>query len=188
MLSDRLDSWVADPAVRTHHVRTSAAAADRVWAAAREVRLCDTRTLGRLVRWRIPGVAADCTFDALFRGYPFTLLDEGEDYTLSGLCGRIWTLQRDYPRLDGPDAFAAWSQPGTVRVLLAHWTEPTAGGGSRLVSETRVEPTDRRARLRLRALWTVMGRFERLVGAEPLTLAVRRAEDPAPTRPGPTRR
>ena len=39
-----------------------------------------------------------------------------------------------------------------------------------------MEPVDARAALRLRALWTVIGRFERLVGAEPLELAARRAE------------
>ena len=33
--------------------------------------------------------------------------------------------------------------------------------------------------LRLRALWSVVGPFERLVGAEPLALAVRRAESAA---------
>ena len=47
-----------------------------------------------------------------------SLLAEGERWSVSGLCGRIWTLTRDYPRLDGPDAFRAWDEPGTVRVLL----------------------------------------------------------------------
>ena len=32
------------------------------------------------------------------------------------------------------------------------------------------------ARLRLKAVWAVVGPFERLVGAEPLALAARRAE------------
>ena len=39
-----------------------------------------------------------------------------------------------------------------------------------------MEPTDRSAALRLRALWTVIGGFEPLVAAEPLTLAAREAE------------
>ena len=62
---------------------------------------------------------------------------------MSGLCGRIWTLPRDYPRLDGPDAFRAWDEPGTVRVLFAHWVEPDGDGGSAIVSEARVAPVDR---------------------------------------------
>ena len=89
--------------------------------------------------------------------------------------GRIWTLQRDYPRLAGPDEFRAWHEPGTVRVLFAHWVEPD-GGGSTLVSEARVEPIDRRAAVRLRSLWMVIGVFERFIGGEALELAVERAE------------
>ena len=66
-----------------------------------------------------------------------------------------------------------------MRVLFAHWAEPGEDGRATLVSEARVDPVDATARLRLRALWTVIGPFERLVGAEPLTVAVRRAESTA---------
>ena len=63
-----------------------------------------------------------------------------------------------------------------MRVLFAHWTEPGEDGRSTLVSEARVDPVDATARLRMKALWTVIGPFERLVGAEPLTVAAKRAE------------
>ena len=86
----------------THHQRTAASEPDDLWRTANGVRLTDTRTLGRLVRWRIPGLQANLTYGELFRDYPFTVLDEGERHLLAGLCGRIWTLARDYPRLDGP--------------------------------------------------------------------------------------
>jgi hypothetical protein len=173
---ERLDDWIAGPAVRTHHRRRAAASPEALWEAAREVRLSDTRRLQHLVRWRIPDVPAALTYDELFRGYPFTVLDAGDTWSVSGLCGRIWTLQRDYPRLDGPGAFRDWDEPGTVRVLFAHWTQPGRNGGAELVSEARVDPVDGAARARLRALWTVIGPFERLVGAEPLAVAARRAE------------
>jgi hypothetical protein len=169
----RLDAWIPDPAVRTRHQRTAGLEPHELWHAATRVRLEDTRRLGRLVRWRIPGVSEDSTYDALFRTYPFTVLEEGERYLIAGLCGRIWTLARDYPRLDGPDAFAAWDEPGTVRVLFAHWVQPAADGAE-LVSEARVAPTDRGAALRLRALWSVIGPFERLVGAEAIAAATGR--------------
>jgi hypothetical protein len=174
MADERLDAWLDSPQVRTHHRRRAGAAPEDLWAAASRVRLSDTRRLGRLVRWRIPGLDPDLTYHDLFRGDPFTVLEEGDGRLVSGLCGRIWTLARDYPRLDGSDAFAAWDEPGTVRVLLAHWVEPAAGGAE-LVSEARVQPTDRVASLRLRALWSVVGPFDRLVGPEPLALATRLA-------------
>ena len=172
----RLEDWLDAAHVRTHHRRTAAAAPDELWAAARAVRLQDTHALGHLVHWRIPGIEPHETFHRMFRAYPFTLLDEGETFSLSGLCGRIWTLARDYPRLAGAEDFRAWSEPGTVRVLFAHWVRPGAGDRAELISEARVEPVDRAAALRLRALWTVIGGFERLVGAEALTVAARRAE------------
>jgi hypothetical protein len=166
----RLDAWLGAPQVRTHHRRRADASPADLWDAASRVRLADTRSLGRLVRWRIPGLDAGLTYHDLFRAYPFTVLEEGDGHLVSGLCGRIWTLARDYPRLSGPDDFAGWDERGTVRVLFGHWVRE-ADGGAELVSEARVEPTDRVAAMRLRALWTVVGPFERLVGAEPLALA-----------------
>jgi hypothetical protein len=176
MAAERLDAWLGAPAVRTHHRRSAAASTQALWDRATEVRLDETRTLGRLVRWRIPGLGPDPTYHELFRAYPFCVLEEDEHLLVTGLCGRIWTLARDYPRLAGPDAFRDWDEKGTVRVAFAHWVEPGEDGRAELVSEARVEPVDARAGLRLRALWTVIGRFERLVGAEPLDLAARRAE------------
>ena len=176
MAAERLDAWLGAPAVRTHHRRTAAASTQALWDRATEVRINETRTLGRLVRWRIPGLGADLTYHELFRAYPFCVLEEDEHLLVTGLCGRIWTLARDYPRLSGPDEFRDWDEKGTVRVAFGHWVEPGEDGRAELVSEARVEPVDARAGLRLRALWTVIGRFERLVGAEPLDLAARRAE------------
>jgi hypothetical protein len=170
-----LDAWLPDPAIRTRHRRVSRADPGALWQSAESVRLRDTRTLGRIVRWRIPGVPAEQTFGELFRAHPFTVLDEGERCLVSGLVGRIWTLERDYPRLEGPDAFRAWEGGATARVLIANWVESDERG-SALVSESRVDAVDRRAALRVRALWTVVGRFERLIGGEALRAAVRRAE------------
>lgn len=173
-----LDAWLPDPQVRSRHRREARAPAGDLWEAASAVRLDDTRTLGRLVRWRIPGTEGSQTFREMFARYPFTVLDEGEGWSVSGLCGRIWTLARDYPRLDGAEAFCAWDERATVRVVFGNWVEETEKG-SALVTEARVSAVDRVGALRLRALWVVVGRFERVIGAEPLPLAVRRAEESA---------
>ena len=134
MAVPRLDDWLPDPAVRTHHRRSSLVDADELWRAALEVRLSDTAALGRLIRWRIPGTPPGQPFGELFRDYPFTVLEEDERVLISGLCGRIWTLTRDYPHLPDAEAFRDWGEPGTVRVLFAHWVEPLGRvrGGARL--------------------------------------------------------
>jgi hypothetical protein len=175
--SPDLDAWLPEFSVRTRHGRRAAAPPARLWDAANRVRMSETSSLGRLVRWRIPGVGGEETFGELLAAYPFCVLDEGEHWSISGLCGRIWTLHRDYPRLEGPEDFRAWSEPGTVRVLIANWVTGD-GDGSRIVSEARVAPVDRRAALRLRSLWVVIGVFERLIGGEALALAAERASAP----------
>jgi hypothetical protein len=176
MISDRLDAWLPAPPIRTHHRRAAATTPDRLWACARGVRLADTRTLGHLVRWRIPGTDPDSTFDQLLRGYPFTVLEESEHLLVSGLCGRIWTPARDYPRLREAADFRDWDESGTVRVLIAHWAQSLMNGRTEIISEARVAPVDRSAARRLRALWMIVGPFDYLVAAEALTVAVRRAE------------
>jgi hypothetical protein len=175
-MSEALDRWLPEATVRSHHGRAADAGRDALWTAASSIRLTDTRRLGRLVGWRIPGAEAAETYHELFRTYPFCVLEESADLLVSGLCGRIWTLARDYPELEGPEAFAAWDEPGTVRLAFAHWVQPLDDGRAALFSEARVQPVDRYARLRLKAVWAVLGPFERLIGAEPLELAARRAE------------
>lgn len=177
MRTDELDLWLPNPAIRTRHERSANVAPELLWDAAASVRLDETGTLGRLVRWRIPGVPADQTFQGLIASPPFTVLAEGDCWSLSGLVGRIWTLSRDYPTLSGADEFRAWKKRGTVRVLMAHWVQEGADGASTFVSEARVGPTDRWAAMRMRSIWAVLGRFERLIGAEPLSVAVRRADE-----------
>jgi hypothetical protein len=171
-----LDRWLPDPAVTTRHRRAAAASRDELWDAARELRLHDTHRLGRMVRWRIPGLSPEITYHEMFRAYPFCVLEEDEHTLVSGLCGKIWTLARDYPSLADADAFARWAEPGTVRVAFVHCARELEDGRAELVSEARVQPVDRHARLRLRAVWAVLGPFERLVAAEPLAIAARRAE------------
>jgi hypothetical protein len=170
-----LDRWLPQPALRVQHSRRAAVPAAELWQAANEVRLKQTPTLGRLVQWRLPGTELEQTFRSLLASDPFTVLAEGEGYSLSGLCGRIWTLSRDYAELDGPEDFRDWDRPGTVRVLFADWVEPD-GDGARLISQARVGATDGRAKLAFRSLWLVVGVFERLIGAEVLEAAVHQAE------------
>jgi hypothetical protein len=162
--------------VETRHRLAAAAEPDELWRAAETVQLCDAPTLGRVVRWRIPGTSRDLPYRELFRRYPFTVLEEGELWTVSGLCGRIWTLRRDYPRIEGPDEFRDWDQHDSVKVVFAHWVESDGADRAVIVSESRIKPIGRRAALRTRALWAVLGRFERLIGDEALRVAAGRAE------------
>jgi hypothetical protein len=178
MTSPDLDQWLPKPALRVAHRRESSAPADRLWEAARAVRLSDTRLLGRVVRWRIPDLAPDLSFDQLFRAPPFLVLAEDEGHALvSGLVGRIWTLRRDYPRLTDPDEFREWSTGGTARVVFANWVEPGSDGGrASLSAEVRVESFGVQGRLGVAAVRPMVNAFGNLIGSDAIEAAVRRAE------------
>lgn len=147
-----------------------------LWDAARTVKLSDTRLLGRLVRWRIPGTSRRMPYYELFSSPPFAVFHQDESSLVSGLVGKIWTLRRDYPRLSSPDEFLQWSQPGTVKVLFANWAEPLDGGGAALASEARVAATDRDGRIGLRAVRPLVAASNGLIASEGIAAAVRLAE------------
>lgn len=170
-----LDQWLPEDGLRVAYSRDSTASPDVLWRAARDLPLSKTGRLGRLVRWRIPGLSRNLTMDELFRQPPFMVLAEGELAVVSGLVGRIWTLRRDYPRLAGPADFRTWDRPGTARVVFAHWVQATEPG-SRVFTEVRVQPLGNRGRIGLAAVRPIVRRFGPLVGSEGLQAAVRAAE------------
>ena len=174
-VTEQLEDWLPDPAIRVAHRRRSSASPDELWRAAGSLRLDESPVLGRLVRWRIPGLARDVTFDRLFRDPPFMVLAEHERALLSGLVGRIWTLRRDYPALAGPAEFRDWSERGTARVVIATWVEDHARGGS-LATEARVEAVGAQGQVGVAAVRPLVRGFQGLVGSEALRAAVRRAE------------
>ena len=174
--SPDLDQWLKRPAVRIRHDRRSRAEPERLWSAAQSIRLDQTRLLGRLVRWRIPGVPPQASFEDLFRHAPFCVLHDEGFALLSGLVGRIWTLRRDYPRLDGPEEFRDWNRPGTARVLLANWVRPGPDGGATLHSESRVQAFGVQGRLGLAGVRPLIATFQQLVSTDAMAAAVREAE------------
>jgi hypothetical protein len=172
-----LDHWLPKPSMRVSHRRESGASPERLWDASREVRVSDTRMLGRLIRLRIPGLAPDISFDEMFRAPPFIVLDDTEEHALiAGLVGRIWTLRRDYPRLTDPEEFREWSTGGTARVLFANWIEQAPSGRTSLQSEVRVEAIGAQGRVGVAAVRPLVGAFGNLVGSDGIETAVRLAE------------
>jgi hypothetical protein len=175
-LRPELDDWLPAPALRVEHRRESTASAEELWSAARDVSLSETAMLGRLLRWRIPGLASDLSYYELFREPPFLVLEEGERLLISGLVGRIWTLRRDYPDLHSADQFRDWHRGGTARVAFALWAEEAAGGRGTLASEVRVEAIGAQGSIGVAAVRPVVRAFGDLVGSEGIRAAVRRAE------------
>jgi len=172
-----LDRWLSEPSLRVAHRRESAADADRLWDAAQRVRVADVGLLGRLVRWRIPGVPAEMSFDQVFRSQPFIVLEDCDGQSLvSGLVGRIWTLRRDYPRLREPNEYRSWEVSGTAKVLFANWVEPLSADRSALCIEARVRGIGAKGRVGVAAVRPLVSRFQQLIATEGIQAAVRLAE------------
>jgi hypothetical protein len=170
-----LDPWLPDPTIRVSHGRQSTAPAEQLWKAAGELRLGDTHLLGRLIRWRIPGVPADRSFQELFSNPPFMVLARTDRSLVSGLVGKIWSLRRDYRAVD-LEGFREWSDAGTAKVVFAHWVEPADGERSTVYSETRVQAFGAQGTLGLASVRPLIRGFEHLVGTDALAAVVRRAE------------
>jgi hypothetical protein len=176
-MTSPIDHWLPKHHVRMRYARTSSVPPERLWAAANELRIDDTANMRRLIGWRLGrhAPAAGTTYRDLFRSGIFTLLEEGERYSVSGVAGRIWAPSGDYARFESGDEYREWSRPGTAKVLVM--TEVRAHErGSEIVSESRVLVQGRRARLLFRGFWAVVAPFGRYIGSEVLTAAVRRAE------------
>jgi len=172
-----LDHWLPKPSIRVTYRRDSAATPDKLWQASRDVKLADTRRLGRIVRWRIPDLAPDLTFDEMFRSPPFIVLSEDAGRSLiSGLVGRIWTLRRDYPRLTDPEEFRTWSASGTARVVFANRIEDSGNGRAALSSEVRVDAIGAQGRIGVAAVRPLVSAFGNLIGSDGIEAAVRLAE------------
>ena len=159
------------------YARTSVATPAELWEAANALRLSETGTMRRLIGWRLGkhAPADDTTYRELFRTGIFTLLEEGERFSISGVAGRIWAPSGDYARFESAAEYREWSRPGTAKVAVLTAVREHKRG-SEIVSESRVFVAGRRARVGFRGFWAVVGQFGRLIGSEVLGAAVRDAE------------
>src|SRR5579875_3947969 len=158
-----LDRWLPRPGLRVAHRRQGRVGDRQLWEAARAVRLADTATLGRLIRWRVPGSRSAGTFEELVRCAPFVVLEEAELSLVSGLVGAIWAVRPDLPPLACAQEFISWRRPGTARVLFAH-------------CEVRGEAFGAQGRLGLAAIRPLVAAFGSLVGSEGIAAALRSVE------------
>lgn len=176
-MTPRPEDWLPKTHARLHHARRSIAHPDDLWTAAQEVRLSDTPRLLRLVRWRLGrnAPAPETTFRDFFRSGVFTLLEEGERHSVSGVAGRIWSPSGDYARFETGADYMEYAHRGTAKVVIAASVHEHPQG-SEIVTDARIWVADRRGQIVFRPFWAVVSPFSRFVGTEGLAAAVRRAE------------
>jgi hypothetical protein len=173
-----LDDWLPHHHARTHHARRSRATAERLWQAAREVPVRETRTLRPIIAWRLGryAPAGDVPLRSVLASHPFHVLAEQGMVSVSGMAGKLWSLGDTFVRFDRSGGFRVWAEPGFCKVVVRHEVRADDGGGSAIESEVRIWCTSRGAQVRFRPYWAFIGPFSRFIGSELLSAAVRRAE------------
>src|SRR6059058_1034812 len=156
-----------DPHIRVRHARASRVSPADLWDAALELRLTETPTMRRLIRWRLGShaPAADTTYRELFRSGIFMLLEEGDLFSVSGVAGRIWAPSGEYARLESADDYRKYARPGTAKVAILTEVRDHERG-SQIVSESRVVVHGRRSRMLFRGFWAMVRPFSRFVPHE----------------------
>ena len=179
---------------REIHQTTIAASAERVWAAIHEVTpreirlfvlLMGLRSLPAWLLGRAPNRAGleDQPLLTTAQASGFLLLaEEPQRELVLGVIGQFWRPLGAKPLvLDRPEAFANFTSPGYAKAAMGfHIENPQGGGALRLVTETRIRATSRRALWKFAAYWTFVRPGSSLIRRTWLAAIKRRAEADAP--------
>jgi hypothetical protein len=180
-----IDEWMPSFDESEFHSREIAAPAPVVEAAVRSLEPGELRLTGLLMGVRtLPGrltgrprpVRSGPLLDGVL-SMGFVLLDErpGEQLLL-GVVGRPWRPRGDgLDSLDGPDAFRAYSQPGSIRATWDFVLAP-AGRGTLLSTETRIAGTDAAGTRTFRRYWRLVMPGSALIRRDMLRATAVRAE------------
>lgn len=88
----------------------------------------------------------------------FQLLGEyAPDEFVVGAIGKVWQLDIPFAHVDGPEAYAAFAEPGWIKVAWAIRLKPLGDASTRLVFEVRVDATDD-------ASWNLFSRYWHVIG------------------------
>ncbi|MGD9695042.1 MAG: hypothetical protein AB7V42_05215 [Thermoleophilia bacterium] len=187
MTSAVLDDVLPAYRHRERHGATIAAPPERVWDAlhavtVRELALTRVLMAARALPARLTGRGdafnedAAQTFMRVMAENGFTMLRDDPSALVAGSIGRPWQLRRESAvPFDGRDGFRAFGDPGYVLMATSFECEPDAGG-TRLCTETRVQPTDESAARSFRPYWLAIRAGSGLIRREILRAVRRRAE------------
>ena len=118
------------------------------------------------------------------------LVDDPPREVVAGAIGQVWRLRIPFVHVDGADAFAAFAEPGYVKVAWAIRLSPLDESATHLELEVRVGATDDAAWRRFRRYFHLIGPASRHIrrsllralGRELGRAAARRGTPPAWSR------
>jgi len=175
---------------REIHRTTIAASAERVWAAIRQVTpreirlfvlLMGLRSLPARLLGRAPqrsGLGDQPLLATVLRSGFLLLAEDPQRELVLGTIGQFWKPLGGKPLvLDRPEAFASFTNPGFAKAAMSfHLEAPGENGALRLVTETRIRATSRRALWKFAAYWMIVRPGSALIRRTWLAAIKRRAE------------
>jgi hypothetical protein len=185
-MSETLDRFMPVYGARSVHGVRIAAPPEQVWAAMLQVTPADLpiaralmaiRTLPTRLRGGTSIMDSPLPLAELFRRDQrwVTLAEEPGRSLVAGRVARFWQLVPEESALRRPEDFMTFDEAGFARAVVSHEVVPD-GSGSRLVTETRVQGTDARARRLFGAYWLVIRPGVGLVRRSVLNAVRRRCE------------
>lgn len=180
-----LDDFLPDAPYRTRYATTIATDGEATWRAMRTITARDlalTRILVAVRRMSLSTLRPDQeeTDRPLLETFverDFTVLREDEPRALVlATTGRPWQLRSQLSAPAGTEDFAAYDEPGAVRIAMSFELAEAGEGRTRLSTETRVSPTDDAAAGRFRRYWTVVRPGSDVIRLDVLRAVRRRAE------------
>jgi hypothetical protein len=118
--------------------------------------------------------------DILASGFVVLAEEPGHELVL-GIVGKFWRLSSGVHRIE-PEEFTAFAEPGYSKAAWNFLVTDRPGGGSTVVTETRVTSTDAVARRNFGWYWRLIGPFSALIRRIVLGQIRRDAESPAVMR------
>lgn len=187
-MSGALDYHLAEHAHREVHERTVAAPPEKVWQAMHEVTAAELAVTRPLIALRALPARLHGSGDTLVSppDTPFVerfmrrgwgvLGARAPELFAAGAIGQPWRLRGgDSVPLTSPAQFAAFARAGYVRMAMS-FELATAGTGTRLRTETRIQPTDSASARAFARYWLAIRLPSGLIRRDLLRAIARRAE------------
>jgi hypothetical protein len=178
-----LDRFIPKPEVVEHHQIAIAAPADVVMATAKELELLKSPIIRAIIRAREIALGGEpdtrphpTALIEQMQSIGWVVLDErpGREIAL-GSVTQPWHANPTF-RSIAPDDFAAFSEPGYVKIAWTLRADPIDDGRSTFHTETRVSTTDSEARDRFRSYWSFVAPGVELIRVAMLRPLKRAAE------------
>ena len=154
--------WIEDPVVKTRHELEVEAPAPTTL----EVALASPISVDRIT-WLLlaaRGIDPRKTIEDFLQELDsFVVLHRDATEFVAGTASKVWLPRGGSPKLEDPEGWSSWEEPGTVKAVGTLITEPLAEDRCLLVTETEVQPIDTTAERLFRVYWTAVAPLSGLI-------------------------